>query len=187
MDWSDIPAGVRAFVNPPASSECSYFDGSKIALAAVIVTLAIVPDGLAVWLLIPHKLWLLSPLLIVLEVYSALWLFGLYGSMVSRPHVIGDNGAVFNNGWLQTVQVPCSLIESAEAIGPLRRRELRRLDRAAAILAFGGTPVVRIRLLGVVSATGWYPTKTASLFVASNRPASLAERLNQACAASRVN
>lgn len=130
--YSHIGAGLNGVVNPPRAGALTYVNGSKIVMLAIILTLAIVPDAFMLWLLLPHHLWWLALVLDVLEIWSCGWLFGLYGTMIARPHEIGEEHATFYNGVLKRTEV------SRDDIVAAASRDIKR----------NGVPVVEIELRG---------------------------------------
>jgi hypothetical protein len=144
---------------------------------ALLVTIGLVPDGILVWLLVPHGLWIVSLLLTVLDVYAAVWFWDLYASMVYMPHQIHDDALLLNNGFMQHVRLNYQSITDVEAVGTRNKREMRRLDRAAAILSFGGVPTVLVRTSAPVTVTGWFSTSTFAVFVASDDAQRLTSRI----------
>ena len=165
--YAHIVAGFKGFVNPPRPSCASYVNGSKVAMLAIILTLSIVPDAFLLWLLLPHHLWWLALVLDVLEIWSCGWLFGIYGTMIARPHEIGEKQVVFHNGILKRVQVDRTEVAAARALGSVRRRALpRRRGDGSTVLTLGGVPVVEVEL-----------RSGRKLFVASDAPQALCDLL----------
>lgn len=138
-------------------------------MLGVILTLSIVPDAFLLWLLLPHSLWWLALLFDVLEVWTCIWIFGLYGSMVLHPHELTPERVTFHSG-LNSVQVEPQSIAAARCLGLVRSRDLpRRRGDGSRVLTFGGVPVVEVAL-----------TSGIKLFVASDCPQALCDML---CAA----
>ena len=159
--------GLRAFLNPPRASALTYVEGSQIPLGAVIVAIAAVPDAFVLWLALPHGLWWLALLVDVLEIWGALWLFGLYGTMARSPHLIADGRVRLHNGALQTLEFERSNVAAAASLGSIRRRKLpRKRGDGSAVLALPGVPIVDIRLRNPVRGVN-------RIFVASDRPEAL--------------
>lgn len=162
-----IARGVRAFINPPRADAATYVGSSKVALLAVVLSIAVVPDALLLWMVIPHRLWRLDIALNVLDVWACAWAFGLYGTMVARPHELGSERIVFHNGVLGRAEVVRGEIADATALGVVRRRALpRRRGDGSQVLAFGGVPIVNVRL-----------RDGRSIFVASDVPHQLCSAL----------
>lgn len=161
--YAHITTGLKGLIDPPRPSHASYVNGSKVAMLAIILTLSIVPDAVFLWVLLPHHLWWLAIVLDVLEIWSCGWLFGIYGSMIARPHEIGEERIVFHNGILKRVRIDRSEIAAARAIGSVKRRALpRRRGDGSTVLALGGVPIVEISL-----------RSGKKLFVASDSPQAL--------------
>lgn len=167
MNVADALTGLKAFVSPPRPDMRTYVNGSQCVMLAVIVTIAIVPDGFLFWMLMPRSLWWIVVILGVLEVWTSLWLFALYGSMVARPHEISGERIVLHNGMLGRVELEPKEIAAARSLGVVKRRALpRRRGDGSSVLAFGGVPVVEVEL-----------KSGRKIFVASDAPQVLCDAL----------
>lgn len=144
---SDALRGVRAFIDPGQPQMSTYIHGSKIVMAAVVMTAAIVPDGVLFWLLIPHRLWWIAALSDIADVWTALWLFAIYGSMARLPHEISPEKIVLRNGSRQSIELHPGQIGSATLAGLVKRRAVPRgPGERIAFLTFGGVPLVDVKL-----------------------------------------
>lgn len=182
--------GLASFIAPPSPTAYTYVNGSKIVFAAMIVGISVVPDGFFFWLLIPHKVWGLALILDVLDVWAFLWLFGLYGTMVKRPHVIGPDEVLLRNGIFQSVRLSTRSIIDVHILGHVKTHRLgrRRNDHSAA-LTFGGVPLLRIDLDQPGQDTHLFrptPRDVLRVFVASDQPEALRSELLAASTASRL-
>ena len=173
-------AGAKAFVDPRRGTMHSYIQGSKIVIAGVVMAVAVVPDAFFFWLLLPHKLWWLAAVLDVLDVWACFWLFGIYGTMVRRPHEIEAHRVVFRNGIWQRVDVDPRVIRHARVLGVVKRRKLARRGDASSVLAFGGVPIVEVVLDAPAREHCYFlekPREVRHIFVASDAPDVLCSEL----------
>ncbi|HEV7180393.1 MAG TPA: hypothetical protein VGN11_10995, partial [Candidatus Baltobacteraceae bacterium] len=180
---SRVLFGVRAFINPGRPSPFSYVEGSKIVMVAVIMGVAVVPDAFLFWLLLPHALWWLALALNLLDIWACLWFFGLYGTMVRRPHEVSPERIVLRNGILQTVEIDPGGIEDVRELGIVKRWKLpRRRGEASAVLGLGGVAMVAIRLAEPAFERRAFfprPRKIREVFVASDAPAAFCSALRE--------
>lgn len=176
--------GLKAFIDPGAAHAKTYVHGSKIVIAGAIVAASVVPDALFFWLLLPHHLWWLAVLLDVLDVWAVLWLFGIYGTMVRRPHEISPHRVVFRNGILQTVEVEPGRIKGARVLGEVKKRKLpRRRGDGSTVVAFGGVPIVEVTVEGCATEHRHFapaPRSVERIFVATDAPAAFCGELEAA-------
>ncbi len=173
--------GLRGFLTSLPVDPYSYVNGSKLVVAGAVVAAAVIPDGVLFWLLLPHRLWWLALVLDILDVWAFLWLFGLYGTMIRRPHTITSAGIVLRNGILARVDVDPSLITTVRNLGILKRYQLPPEEgRAFAALTFGGVPIVEIQTCEKVPVHHQLlPGRRAvdRIFVASDAPEILCREL----------
>jgi len=165
--------GIRLFVSPPRSGAESYVGGSKLPIIAMIVTVSVIPDAVLSAMLLPHHLVWLAILSTGLEIWASMWLWGLFGTMASRPHTITSTKIELRNGILAHVALAPAQIASTESLGILRRAKLPRGKAPRAILGFGGVPMVEVRLsepAAVNSALGAKSRLASRLFVATDSP-----------------
>lgn len=174
--------GLRAFALPQAPCDTSYVVGSKVALGAVILAVAVVPDAVFLLLAIPHAYLLLAVLLSLLDVWAVVWLFGLYGTMVARPHDLGSDRVILHNGLLQSVAFSPKYVGDMTVRGRLKRRSLpRELREGAAFLGYGDIPMLQIDLrepASVYHAFAQQPRPVLRIFVASDAPEQLQARIH---------
>ena len=163
--------GLRAFLDRSHPSAFTYVESSPIPLLAVLCAVAVIPDGALYWLMMPHALWWLALALDVAEIWTALWLFGLYGAMVRHPHVIESGRVTLHNGSLASIAFDREDVTEATPLGIVKRRRLpRQRGDGSRVLALGGVPVVDVRLKTPVNGV-------ARVFVASDRPDALCAEL----------
>jgi len=179
--------GLRAFTLTQSSCDTSYVVGSKVGLGAVILAIAVVPDAVFLLLLVPHAYILLAVLLSLLDVWAVVWLFGLYGTMVARPHDLNSGLVTLHNGLLQSVTFAPKHVSDTTVHGRVKRRSLpRELREEAAFLGFGDIPILQIDLCEpalVYRTFSQRPRPVLRIFVASDAPEQLQARL-QALASS---
>lgn len=174
--WMRLPAllrnaavGLRAFVDPPKPAAMTYVNGAKIATLAVILTIAILPDGFLLWILMPQRLWWLAALIDVADVWTCVWAFAVYGTMVARPHELYGDRIVFHNGALGCAQVNVIEIAGASVLGEVKRRALpRSRGDKSQVLAPAGVPVVEVEL-----------KNGRKIFVGSDAPQQLLSALHE--------
>lgn len=152
--YAHIVTGLRGVIDPPRVSCATYVNGSKLMMLGIILTLSIVPDAFLLWLLLPHRLWWLAAILDVLEVWGCGWLFGLYGTMIARPHEIDGDRIVFHNGVLTRSEVLRADIAGTRILGVVKRRGF-------------GAPIVELQL-----------REGKRLLVASDAPAALIKQIS---------
>lgn len=173
--------GIRAVINPEKPTAYSYVTGSKLIPLGVILVLAIIPDAVLLWLLLPQTLWWLALILNALEIWACVWFFGLYGTMVRSPHELSPEKVLFRNGILHSVEIDPRSIGEMRELGIVRRAKLplNRGDHCA-VLAFGGVPLVEIsfKVPGLECRSGSQPKRNVErLFVASDVPGALVSAL----------
>lgn len=173
--------GAKAFVNPARSTPYTYANGSKLVMMAVIVALSVVPDAFLFWILLPKQMWWLALLLDLLDIWACLWLFGLFGTMVRRPHEIHENRVVFRNGIFQTVSFNVQDIADVEEIGVVKRYKLpRKRGDGSTVLSFGGVPMLAVRLTQPALENHAFlpaPRQVTKIYVASDAPSALRDEL----------
>lgn len=174
--------GLRAFAQAPPSSDASYVGGSKVALGAVVLAIAAVPDAVFLLLLVPHAYVVLAIVLSLLDVWAVVWLFGLYGTMVARPHDLNSGLVTLHNGLLQSVTFAPEHVSDTIVRGRIKRRSLpRELREDAAFLGFGDIPILQIDLREPASVDHAFAQQhrpVRRIFVASDAPEQLQARLH---------
>ncbi len=163
--------GLRAFLNGPHPSACTYVESSPVPIVALLCGIGVIPDGVFYWLMMPHALWWLALALDVVEIWSALWLLGLYGTMVRNQHVIESERVTLYNGSLGSVAFDRGDVAGVTSLGVVKRRKLpRERGDGSKVLALGGVPIVDIRFKAPVNGV-------TRVFVASDRPDALCAEL----------
>ncbi|HVA27472.1 MAG TPA: hypothetical protein VNF68_04795 [Candidatus Baltobacteraceae bacterium] len=163
--------GLRAFLDGSQPSAFTYVESSPIPLFALLCGIGVIPDGVFYWLMMPHALWWLALALDVAEIWTALWLLGLYGTMVRNQHAIENERVTLYNGSLGSVAFDRGDVADATSLGIVKRRKLpRERGDGSKVLALGGVPVVDIRFKVPVNGV-------TRVFVASDRPEALCAEL----------
>ena len=169
--------GLQEVINPSPPTPLTYTYGSNIGLAGVIISIAVIPDAVLFWLLIPHHYWFIALFLDALDVWACLWLFGALGVMAARPHSIDGQRLVLRNGIFQRAELQVDSVVGSEILGVRTRRQLpRSLRRDAAILSAGGVPLVHLTLNADAHATSIFrlqPRAVRDIVVASDDPKGL--------------
>jgi hypothetical protein len=159
--------GLRAILDPPRPTAFTYVEGSLVGLIAIVVAVAAVPDAVFFWLLIPHRLSWLALGLDAADIWGALWLFGLYGTMARSPHTLEGERVTLHNGALQSLAFNRNDVAETTSLGVVKRRALpRKRGDGSLVLAFGGVPIVDVRFK--IPTNGF-----TRVFVASDRPEAL--------------
>jgi len=170
--------GLKAFIAPAKPTTFSYVHGSKIALAGAVVALSVLPDAVLFEFLIPRHFWWAAILLDVLNVWGCLWLFGVYGTMVRRPHVVSPNGITLHNGIMQRITFEPENVAQAKSIGLIKSYKLgRKRHDGSTVLTFGGVSLVQIRLKTPVLEKHLFSVldrDVQTIYVASDESAKLA-------------
>lgn len=102
-------------------------------------------------------------LLVLIDIWACGWIFGLYGTMVRRPHQLDRHKAVFHYGMLQSVETAPDNIGDMHALGVKKRgtpSASASTDRPLT-LGFGGSPYLEIQLK--------YPVEEHNLFLPRRR------------------
>jgi hypothetical protein len=89
-----------------------YTRGQGAMAGAWVFVCVVETVGMAVLL----RSWpVVHAVMLVIDVYTVLWVLGLYAACAVRPHVLGGGVLRLRNGWGPDVCVPLELIESARA------------------------------------------------------------------------
>ncbi len=155
-------------------SEFAYGKGSPLGTFIVMVLLT-APIEVVFWELLVPWAWLRWALLI-LSVYSVLWLLGLYASRVTLPHRLEEHGLRLRQGIFAEAFVPYA---EAEGIEKKRRKSPRGGDglqisaeEDAAYLAINGNVDLALALRSPLTVRGFLkdtsPVRT--IHVAADEP-----------------
>jgi hypothetical protein len=171
--------GIQEIISPSRVSGYTYHHNSKLPFIAMVVALAIIPDFVLYWTLIPHKFLMLRVMLTASEIYAVFVCLGVFGSFVGRPHAAHDTKLVVNLGALLTADIPFAQIDSVAAIGRFRRRQLRSRYPNAALIASGDAPavVVTIRNAAKLFSLFGKESEHSTWIIESDRPDQLVRAL----------
>ena len=104
----------------PGEAEFGYGKGSPLGMLVLMVVLT-APVEVVFWELLVPWAWLRWVLLVV-SVYSVLWLLGLYASRITLPHRLEEDGLRLRQGLFAEAFVPYAEVEGVEK----RRRKSPR-------------------------------------------------------------
>ncbi|HEX8109422.1 MAG TPA: hypothetical protein VF516_16945, partial [Kofleriaceae bacterium] len=140
----------------PSPPGFTYHRDSPLRLFLPVLPLLGAGDvALLELVLLPHAPGWLRIVVHVLAVYGLLWVVGLWSSLRSRPHVIGDGRAVLHRGVLCRVEVPLAAIASVAPVPVFSDDWKRRAYRKGAIrLDIAGPPALELRLREPVRPVG---------------------------------
>ncbi|MFI5661615.1 hypothetical protein [Streptomyces sp. NPDC051684] len=93
-----VPAGASAF---------AYARGQAVMMYALTFTCAV--ETFAMWALL-HNWPLLHRVVLVLDVYTLVWILGLQAAAVTRPHVVSDDTVRVRRGALVDLRIPLERI-----------------------------------------------------------------------------
>lgn len=179
--WS----GIRVLFTGSTPGACTYVEHNALGILGLLLAVGFIPDIIFRHLALPQSLDALNWSIDALELLSAAWILGLYGTMTLRPHVLDGPRARFRLGALADVAIERRSIERAEIVGSSKRtdrRRLRRSHRDAFFFAAPGSSWVRVDLrqeIVVKSYPLFRSRRVRCLFVASDRPADLAALLTR--------
>lgn len=171
----------------PRENEFAYHNGSRIKPFAIMVVLASPAE-----LLIVHVLALaFSPwawvkwALLALGIYGVLWMVGIYASLPTTPHRLGETGLRIRYGVHVGAFVPYSKIREVERVrrgSPQGSDGLHHVqEEDETYIAVGGKTDLALRLETPLEIQGFLkksaPAKTIRL--AANDPKEMEEALRQ--------
>lgn len=176
------PVGVKHFFNPGPAAASTYVHGAKMMLAALIISVATVPDFIFTALIVPQKFWVLRVVLDALEIYACAWLFGIFGTMVARPHELSEDRVIVRNGIFQAAEIDRSDVLSARALGVVKKKQLPATATEAVVMCAAGVPVVEVVLrepTPVHSMFSLRPKLAQTLFFSSDKADEMCRFLSQ--------
>jgi hypothetical protein len=125
-----------------------YSASSNLGLVSVVVLGLILLEGVGGGLLARLAPWpWLSPVLIIISAYAAVWIIGIYASLRAFPHLVTEQGLLLRYGvlgevwipWREVVQVVKETLVSPGGVDGLSTKG------GIATLAVGGKTAVTIR------------------------------------------
>lgn len=151
--------GLRASLLPPTKSPFTYVHNNKFGLLSLVLAVSLIPDAILTHLLIPGRLWWLALLLDGVAVYSLIWVCGLYGTMVCRPHEMSPGDITVRRGLLAHAKIHPHNVQNAAL-------STKKIDGIQSVDVTLREPVTLHRLfLGDI--------ETASINIASDMPEQL--------------
>ncbi len=171
--------GVRATFSAQAPGARTYAATNLIGVFGLLVLVSIPADIFVRHLFLQRYFWI-GVAFDVLEIYAAVWIFGLFGTMVARPHRLDGERVLLQRRCLGRIEFDRNAVESARAIAQSNGRKLRREHPNAALLLAPGTAVVEVRLLRPAIYTSFPAGRRRAvdhIFVASDRPEHLCSLL----------
>ncbi len=167
--------GVRATFTAQAPEARTYAATNFIGAFGLILLVGIPADMFVRHLFLQRYFWI-GIAIDVLEVYAAVWIFGLFGTMVARPHRLEGKRVLLRRGCLGEVEFARDTIEWARPAADSNGRRLQRQHAKAALLLVPGTGAVELRLREPVmyaSVPAGRRRCVDHIFVASDRTAHL--------------
>ncbi|HTU83708.1 MAG TPA: hypothetical protein VMF61_16380 [Candidatus Acidoferrales bacterium] len=175
--------GLRAVGAPPKPTPLTYGGESFLPAIVAIVVLAAIPDALVRHLLVPRAYLAWNLVADAAVVAGVAWICGLYGSMAELPHRVDDEAIELHLGLAASASCAPSNLRSAEAIGRIKRVQLRRRDPCAGVLTAPGSAAVRVDFVEPVALLTYpyvFDRQVTAVYVAADRPAELAAALEGA-------
>lgn len=164
----------------PAPEGFSYVIASDVPLLLALPVFLIVPEMVAIDLVVPHQLWGLRLASFCVHAYAIVWALGAYATFRERPHRLCNDRVRFSCGVLSSLEIALAEIRSA-VVGP-SAFDARAWKRANAddghALTVSGAPVVFVELASPIRVEGWLRTRTIRrLAVSADRPSEFARAL----------
>jgi hypothetical protein len=125
-----------------------YSASSNLGLISVVVLGLIVLEGGIGGLLARLAPWpWLSPLLIIISAYAAVWIIGIYASLRAFPHLVTEQGLLLRYGVLGEVWIPWREVDQVvkETLVSTGGMDGLSTKGSIATLASGGRTAVTIR------------------------------------------
>ena len=164
-------------------AEFGYGKGSPLGMLVVMVVLT-APVEVVFWELLVPWAWLRWVLLVV-SVYSVLWLLGLYASRITLPHRLEEDGLRLRQGLFAEAFVPYAEVKGVEK----RRRKSPREgdglqsspDGGAAYLATNGRVDLALALRTPLTVRGFLKDvgPVGTIHVAADEPERMLQELRR--------
>lgn len=163
--------------------EFAYGKGSPLGMLLVMVLLT-APVEVAFWELLVPWAWL-RWVLLVLSVYSVLWLLGVYASRVTLPHRVEEDGIRLRQGLFAEAFVPYAQIANVER---KRRRSPRdgdglqgSPDGDAAYLAINGSVDLALALKSPLTVRGFFKDRgpVRNIHAAADEPGKMVREIRR--------
>jgi hypothetical protein len=134
--------------SPRDSRSFQYAGSSNLGLVSAVVLGLILLEGVGGGLLARLAPWpWLSPVLIIISVYAAIWIIGIYASLRAFPHLVAEQGLLLRYGVLGEAWIPWREVDDVvkeRVVSPGGMDGLSTKGRIAT-LAVGGRTTVTIR------------------------------------------
>jgi hypothetical protein len=150
--------GLRRVIAVPVSEPRAYVEKNFLGMLGVILGLGALPEIPFHHLLMPSRDWLVGFALDFLVVYSALWVLGVYGVMVQRPHEVHADRIIFHRGPFAHVEIARDAVECAVPLTE-EPRTARKRYRGAYYMGVPGAALVYIRLREPARVVHTYPVR----------------------------
>jgi hypothetical protein len=125
-----------------------YSASSNLGIVTVVVLGLILLEGVGGGLLARLAPWpWLSPVLIIISAYAAVWIIGIYASLRAFPHLVEEQGLLLRYGVLGEAWIPWRDVDQVTKetrVSPGGQDGLVTRD-SVAILAVGGKTTLTIR------------------------------------------
>ena len=167
----------------PGEAEFGYGKGSPLGMLVVMVLLT-APIEVVFWELLVPWAWL-RWVLLVLSVYSVLWLVGLYASRVTLPHRLEEDGVRLRQGLFAEVFVPYAEVEGVEKKRRKAPRDGDGLQSSpegdAAFLAINGKVDLALALRSPLTVRGFFKDAgpVGTVHVAADEPERMLRELRR--------
>jgi hypothetical protein len=125
-----------------------YSVSSSLGLVSVVVLGLILLEGVGVGLLARLAPWpWLSPVLIIISAYAAIWIIGIYASLRAFPHLVTERGLLLRYGVLGEAWIPWRDVDQVvkETLVSPGGQDGLLTKGGIATLAVGGKTAVTIR------------------------------------------
>jgi hypothetical protein len=182
-EWAILKSasiGLRRLIAVPVCDPRAYVEKNFLGMLGVVLALGALPEIPFHHLLMPSRDWLAGFALDFVVVYAAVWVLGVYGVMVQRPHEMQADRIIFHRGPFAHVEIPRHAIERAVAVTEAGR-EARKRYSGAHYMGMPGASLVYIRLREPVRVAHTYPVQhermVRELLVPSDHPGGLCAML----------
>ncbi|HEV2028200.1 MAG TPA: hypothetical protein VGS16_06665 [Candidatus Dormibacteraeota bacterium] len=134
--------------SPRDARSFHYSASSSLGLVSVVVLGLILLEGVGGGLLARLAPWpWLSPVLIIISAYAAIWIIGIYASLRAFPHLVTERGLLLRYGVLGEAWIPWREVDEVvkETLASPGGQDGLLTRGGIATLAVGGKTAVTIR------------------------------------------
>jgi hypothetical protein len=148
----------------PARPGFSYHREATLRMLLLVLPLLATADVVLMELVILPSVALWAAIVVhALEIYSVLWLIGLWASFRARPHQVRDGRATLHRGFLRHIVVPVDQIASIAAMPTFSDDwKLRAYRKRAIRIDVSGPTTLELRLRTPLRPTGLFGLGAAS-------------------------